>query len=85
MPFLAAYRSFAKLHDPSKIASWLRTITRYTYHHWQRKQPKTEALQDDSMDTIRTPESSQPDRIENQSSCPFAHAGLSNPMVMVGI
>ena len=37
--FLAAYMNLSKLRDPSKLASWLRTITLYTYNHWLRKHP----------------------------------------------
>ena len=66
--FLAAYTNLPKLRDPSKLASWLRTITLYTHNHWRRKHPDVEMLDaDEDLSKSLVPcNPSQPDEIVEQ-------------------
>ncbi len=67
--FLTAYINLPKLRDPSKLASWLRTITLYTYNHWRRKHPTMKMLDvnDAPSDPVVSYGSFQPDKaVERQ-------------------
>lgn len=44
--FVQAYRHLHRLRDPSKFAPWLRQITTNQCLMWQRRQEKTESLDD---------------------------------------
>ncbi len=39
--FSEAYMSLRNLHDPTKFASWLRSITKHLCVSWLRRQPKS--------------------------------------------
>lgn len=64
--FLAAYINLSKLRDPSKLASWLRTITLYTYNHWRRKHPDMEMLDAHGGSALVGYGPSRPDEIVEQ-------------------
>ena len=78
--FLTAYTNLSKLRDPSKLASWLHTITLYTYNHWQRKHPAMEMLDahDGSSEVLVRYKPSRPDELierqELRSHCIVAEA-----------